>query len=133
MRYYARAFPPAGGTTGARTKLVHLVRASTRLLLLAVASKIRSADLRPRVARGPAHHARARLPRGSVHARRVRPRYRAGDPWRLLVVLRLLQGPRGTPAELLDPAARTVFLPELRAALPPHPSQGISKTLARET
>src|SRR5690348_10988728 len=133
MRYYARAFPPAGGTTGAWAKVVHLVRASTRLLLLVVASKIRSDDVRPRVPGRAARHARARLPGRQVHAGSLRAWHRAGSPRRVLVVRRFLQGTGRTPAELLDRPARAVRLPDICAAVSPGPAQGISKTVAGET
>src|SRR5689334_22974025 len=126
-------FPPAGGTTGARTKLVHLVRASTRLLLLAVAAKIRSDDARPRVAGRSHRHARTHLPCRQIHAWPLCAWHRAGDAWRLLAVRRFLQGVGRATAELLDRAARAAGIPELRAAVSPDPAQDISKTVAGET
>ena len=67
MRYYARAFPPAGGTTGAMSHFVQLVRARARLLLLAAAIQIRSDDARARRPVRPAGDARAHLSPRLLH------------------------------------------------------------------
>src|ERR1043165_1558662 len=128
-----RALSRRPATTGAWAKVVHLVRASTRLLLLFVAAKIRSDDVRPRAPGRPARHARARLPGRQIHAGSVCAWHRAGDPRRALAVCRLLQGTGRTPAELLDRPARAVRVPDIRAALSAGPAQGISKTVAGET
>src|SRR6185295_2163065 len=127
MRYYARAFPPTGGTPRGPCGLVHLVRARARLVFRAAASPLRSDDGRGRGARRPADHARAHLRgrAGRVEALRERRR--------VLAVLRLVRRAVRRPLELLDRGRRTPGFPH---PVPPVPldiaeaAQAISKKTA---
>src|SRR5215831_8313022 len=127
MRYYARAFPPSGGSTGAWTHVVHLVRSRARLILLPVASKIRGDHLCAGTA--------GRIDRDAVDDLRGRPLHPQGirQRRRLRAVRRLLQGTGRAATQLLDRGLRSVRPALPPALVPPYPAQAISKSTGGET
>src|SRR4051812_24366832 len=102
MRYYARAFPPTGGTPRGPSGLVHLVRSRARLVLRVAASAIRSDDVRHRVGGWLPRHAGIHLS-GWVDRAEALPERR-----HVLPLLRLVRRTVRRPLELLDRRDRTV-------------------------
>src|SRR5262245_58235061 len=122
MRYYARAFPPDGGTLrGGRVQLVHLVHASARLVFRPAAAHLRSGHLWPGAAVRAVDHARAHLS-GRLPHLAVLCQWRA-----VLAVRRFLPGPGGAARQLLGGVVWTLRVPLAVQTVPAAAAQAISK------